>query len=111
MFLRVYSGDDGQSHFEELEIPFGPDGRSPVQEVRSISFHRQEPGRFLDFHTVSERSYFITLSGEGEVGNGNGEVRHLGPGDMTICEDFTGQGHSMRIVSNEARIFARITLA
>ena len=111
MFLRIYAGDDGISHFEELDIPFEPDGRSPVQAVKSISFRRQEPGSFVDFHTVQEPAYFITLSGEGEVSNGHGEVRRIGPGDMTLCEDLTGKGHSMRIVSNEARIFARIILA
>jgi hypothetical protein len=45
------------------------------------------------------------------VGIGNGEVRRINPGDMTLCEDLTGQGHSMRIVSKEPRIFARIVLA
>jgi len=111
MFLRIYTGKDGQSHFEELKIPSGPEGRSPLQIAKSISFHHQEPGRFIDFHTVPERSYYITLSGQGEVGIGNGEVRRINPGDMTLCEDLTGQGHSMRIVSKEPRIFARIVLA
>jgi len=111
MILRIYSGDDGLSHFEDTEIPFEASGVSPVQAVKSISFHRQEPGRFVDFHTISERAYFITLSGEGELSNGNGEVRHVGPGTISLCEDFTGKGHSMRIVSNEPRVFVRIVLS
>jgi quercetin dioxygenase-like cupin family protein len=111
MFLRIYAGNDGQSHFEEMDIPSGPAGRSPVQAVKTISFTHQKPGTVIDFHTVPERSYYITLSGAGEVGIGNGEVRRIGPGDITLCEDLTGQGHSMRIVSKEPRVFARIVLA
>ncbi len=111
MFLRVYTGEDGRSHYEELEVPSGPDGRSPVQAAKAISFRHQEPGMFLDFHTVAERSYFITLSGQGEMGFGNGEVRRIGPGDMELCEDLTGQGHSMRVIGNKPRVYARLVLA
>lgn len=111
MFLRVYAGEDGHSHFEELEVPSGPGGRSPAQKAKEIAFHRLEPGRFVDFHTVPERSYYITLSGEGEIGVGNREVRRLRPGDMTLCEDLTGQGHSMRVIGDKPRIFLRVTLA
>ena len=110
MYLRMYSGDDGLSHFEELEFPFGPGGISPEQAVKTISFHRQEPGLFIDFHTISERAYYITISGEGELSNGV-EVKRITPGSITLTEDSTGKGHSMRIVSKEPRIFARIALA
>ncbi len=111
MFLRIYSGADGQARFDELDVPSGPDGRSPFQAAKHICFYHQEPGTFVDFHTTPEPSFFITLSGQGEVGIGSGEVRRIGPGDMTLCEDVTGQGHSMRVIGNKPRIFARITLA
>ena len=111
MFLRIYTGQDGRAHFEELEVPSGPSGRSPLQAAKNISFYHQPPGTFVDFHPTPEPSFFITLSGQGEVGIGSGEVRRIGPGDMTLCEDKTGQGHSMRVIGDQPRIFARITLA
>ena len=26
-FVRIYTGDDGESHFEDLEFPYGDDPR------------------------------------------------------------------------------------
>jgi len=111
MFLKIYTGEDDKSHIEETEIPMGPDGRSPIQEAKDICFCRQEPGTFIGFHTTPEPAYFITLSGQGEVAVGSGETRRLGPGDMTLCEDVKGQGHSMRIIGDKPRIYVRIKLA
>lgn len=111
MFLRIYSGEDGQSHFEEIEVPSGPDGRSPLQAAKAISFFHLPPGSRVDFHTVPERSLYINLSGEAEVGIGSGEVRRIRPGDVTLCEDLTGQGHNMRVLGKKPRVMARIVLA
>ncbi len=110
MYYRIYTGDDGQSHFEVMSLPFTIDGKPVLQAAKTISFHVQPPGTFVDFHTVPEKAYFITLAGQGEVSNGLGEKHLLNAGDMTLCEDFTGQGHAMRIVSTTPRVFARIIL-
>jgi len=110
MLYRIYTSGDGKSHFEEMKIPAAIDGKPLMQAAKAISFHTQPPGTFVDFHTVPEKAYFITLSGQGEVSNGLGEKHLLGPGDMTCCEDLTGQGHAMRVVSKVPRVFARIVL-
>ncbi len=110
MFIRIYSGKDGKSHFEEMKIPATPDGKPLLQSAKSISFHTQAPGTLVDFHTVSEKAYYFTLSGQGEVSNGLGEKYLLGPGDMSLCEDLTGQGHSMHIIGTVPRVFARVVL-
>ena len=111
MFLRVYTDEDGLSCYEELEVPSGPDGFSPIQAAKIISFQHQEPGRFVDWHNAKEPTYFITLSGQADLGFGNNEWRRISPGDMTLVEDLTGQGHRVRVVGSEPRVFARIVLA
>lgn len=111
MFLRIYTGEDGRSHCEELLVPSGSGGRSPAQAVKTLSFTHQPPGTFVDFHTTPERSFYIHLSGQGELGFGNGETRRVGPGDMTLCEDRTGQGHTMRVIGDGPQVFVRIVLA
>ena len=111
MFVRIYAGEDGQSHFEELELPTGPAGRSPLQAATGIGFLRMEPGKFMDWHHAPRRQYVITLSGEAEFGIGDGTVRRLGPGDVLLAEDLTGRGHTTRVVGSEPRVSVAIPLA
>ena len=111
MFVRLYSGEDGQSHFEELDLPLGPVERSPMQAATGITFRSSEPGEFIDWHTAPRRQYVITLSGQAEIGIGDGTVRQLGPGDVMLAEDLTGQGHTTRAIGNEKRVSVAIPLA
>ena len=53
----------------------------------------QAPGRYAVF----------TLSGAVDIEIGDGTVRRLGPGDILIAEDLTGQGHITREVGPEPR--------
>lgn len=111
MFVRIYSGEDGQSHFQELDLPMGPPGRSPMQAATGISFSRSESGHFMDWHNAPRRQYVITLSGHFEIGIGDGTVRRLGPGDVLLAEDLTGRGHTTRVVGSETRLSVTIPLA
>ena len=82
LITRVYSGEDGKSHFEDLDITDHPDLDS-LTKVTSIRFRIGEPGNFSDWHQESRRNYIITLSGE-RTGPGR---RHLSavwprPGDV-----------------------------
>ncbi len=59
MFVRLYSGDGGQTHFEELGPPVG---QSPVQAATSITFLRSEPGDFVDWHTAHHDASMLSPS-------------------------------------------------
>ena len=37
-------------------------------------------------------------------GTGDGILHILGPGDMMLAEDITGQGHTTRVIGNKDRI-------
>ena len=117
MFVRIYSGEDGQSHFEEIDPPMAPVQHSPpyivqVQAATGIAFHdySKEP-KFFDWHTAPQSLYVIVLSGQIEFAILDGTVRTLGPGDVLFEDDTTGQGHTTRVVSNEPWMFATIPLA
>ena len=106
---RIYTGDDGQSHFENLEIDNHPNFDS-LSAVTSIRFRVGEPGNFSDWHQESRRNYIITLSGEGEIGIGDGSLRRFGPGQVMLVEDLTGQGHTTLVSSSEPRITIAVPL-
>lgn len=111
MLLRIYTGDDGRSHFQELPIPTGPGDNSPFQPATGVSFRQSQPGYFNDWHNAPRRQYVITLSGQFEIGIGDGTVRRMGPGDVLLAEDVTGQGHTIKVVGNQTRVSVAIPLA
>lgn len=109
LITRIYTGADGQSHIEEMETDAFPNPAS-LAEVESIRFRTQEPGQFSDWHVESRRNYIITLSGEGEIGLGDGSAHKIGPGRVMLVEDLTGQGHTTRVSSSVPRVTVAIPL-
>jgi len=112
--FRLFSGNDGQSHVEPLNVEMHPEGqglRSAWQAAKSVSFSRVEPGTFMDWHNAPRRQFVITLAGAVEIGLGDGTVHRFGPGEGVLAEDLTGKGHTTRAVGNEPRITLTIPLA
>ena len=110
MFARLYTGDDGRSHIEDLDLDAGPIKWLTEQPTASIAFRISEAGRFVDWHTAPRRQYMITLSGQVEIGLGDGTLRRFGPGDVMLAEDLTGEGHTTRVVSDGPRTAAVVPL-
>jgi hypothetical protein len=106
MFQRIYTGADGRSHFEMLDLPLGPIKVDPANPIR---IGRMEPGYFYDFHTSPRRQYVITLAGHIDQGIGDGTVVRFGPGDVMLEEDMTGEGHTTQI-GDEPRVYLVIPL-
>ena len=106
---RLYSGPDGQSHIEEMAVATHPSLTS-LMATKGIVFASQEPGRFSDWHNAPRRQYVITLSGEGEIGLGDGTILRFGPGHVTLAEDLTGKGHTTRVIGNVPRVTATVHL-
>src|SRR5688500_3454034 len=112
---RIFTGPDGQTHAEEIELKLAPGGGSTeVSEMvmaTGAQFRRQASNYFEDWHTAPRRQYVITLSGQGEIEIGGGQRIPLGPGHILLVEDLTGKGHISRGVGTEDRISILIPLA
>jgi len=109
-FIRLYTGDDGETHCEERDVAELADLPSPQNATRA-SFHSSAAGHFSDWHPAPRRQYVITLTGEGEIGLKDGTLIRLKPGDVNLAADTTGGGHTTRVVSNVPRITVQIPLA
>lgn len=119
---RLYSGEDGQSHFEDLWFPLveNVNHPCPTMEGRSIgfmtafpasemSFRVTPPGGDHDFHWSPGRAFQLTLIGLLELEVGDGTKRRFGPGDVLIIdEQGKGQGHRSREL--EPRLTANVKL-
>jgi hypothetical protein len=116
---RVYSGKDGRSHLEPLALDMKPfkdhEGSygeaSPMQAASGIAFRVAPPGYVLDWHCAPRRQYSISLSGTAEIEVGDGTKARVGPGDVVLAEDLTGQGHVTRVVGDQPRFYAIVPLA
>jgi len=107
--FRLYSGDDGESHMEELDLASHPE-LTALRSAKGVVFRSTPPGSFSYWHTAPRRQYIITLSGEAEIGLGDGTIHRLGPGDVNMAEDLTGHGHTTRVVGRVPRVTATIHL-
>jgi quercetin dioxygenase-like cupin family protein len=108
--FRMYTGPDEKSHLEEQSLEQHPMLKRPQAAVH-IVFAQQPGGTFLDWHPAPRRQYVILLSGEIEIGFGDGTVRRFGPGDARLVEDTTGQGHTTRYIGAGPVVTAVIPLA
>ena len=108
---RIYTGNDGESHFEELQLPFEAVAnaeRTAAQNASSITFSRTQPGTFSDWHPAPRRQYVITLAGQTEIGLGDGTKRTFYPGDVLLADDLTGHGHTTEATGGEVRVSVAI---
>jgi uncharacterized cupin superfamily protein len=92
---------------EELDLASHPE-LTELKAAKGVVFRAAEPGRFSDWHNAPRRQWIITLSGQAEIGLGDGTVQRLGPGDVNMAEDLTGRGHTTRVVGNAPRVTATI---
>jgi len=110
MFVRLYSGEDNQSHFEELELPSDTVMHSGMHVTAGVNFRSFAAGYFSDWHTAPRRQYIAVLSGTMDIGIGDGNHRQLGAGDVLLVEDLEGQGHTTSTVGGEPRVSLTIPL-
>jgi quercetin dioxygenase-like cupin family protein len=111
MASRIYTGTDGQSHSEEIEIKITNGNNSDMLKATGVQFRRQPPGYFNDWHPGPRRQLIITLSGRGEMEVAGGRKIDLVPGRIELIEDLTGKGHITRVVGKEDRVSIAIPLA
>ena len=103
LVTRIYTGDDGQSHFEELDLPMGlsENGAMSTKIPLESMFFRDttEAGMEVwEFHVAPRRQFAIHVIGQTEIEIGDGTKRTFGPGDVLLADDQTGQGHISRQV-------------
>jgi hypothetical protein len=104
---RVYSDNNGDSRFEDIEIDLldrGEIGRlSENVEVKSLQFRKVSPDYDYDFHHAPQRQYIVLLDGGVEIETSLGEVRLFQTGEILLMEDTTGRGHRTRNLEKRER--------
>jgi len=98
----MYTGDDGESHFEKLDLELIPHGDavalSSLQPCDEVQFAETGSGGGYDWHNAPRRQYVITLSGTLRFENRLGDAQEIRPGDILLAEDCTGGGHKWKLI-------------
>ena len=108
--FRLFTGPDQQSHIEPIDLAKTKQWTDGLATTK-ISFSDWPVGRNIDWHPAPRRQFVIILSGQLEIGLGDGSKQVFGPGDARLVEDTTGKGHTTRVVGNERCVTATIPLA
>ena len=102
--IRLYTGDDGVTHLEDMEPK---DMRFPASEmvIRSQATNLPSP-----WHNAPLRQVLIVRTGNVKVEVEDGDVRQLGPGDIVLEEDLTGKGHRGLPVDDQPVVLSAVVL-
>src|ERR1700726_3098707 len=82
MIVGIYTGHDGQTHFEDLPLPAEESPNVALQAGANLVFRCFPADYWSDWHTAPRRQYIFILVGQMEIGIGDGTTRRFGPGDV-----------------------------
>ena len=103
--VRIWTGADGDSHFEEGVIDFSKgergDALSTVISGASLSFQETSSGGSYEWHKDPVPRFVITLSGTLEFETKGGERFTIRPGDILLAQDNTGSGHRWKLIGED----------
>lgn len=111
MVARLYCDDDGESRFDEVEMPMSavqyappapPLDLSDALTATRVSWLRFPAGWSDTAHPSPRRQLFVVLAGQVEGWTSTGETRRFGAGGCLLMEDTTGKGHGARPLDGEA---------
>ena len=112
---RIYTGEDGESHFAEIDIPIRDAGEigalSERFPVSSIIFRETDGDYDYTWHNAPCRQFVLMLEGSVEIEVSDGTRRTFHSGDILLAEDTTGRGHISRAVNRQPRKSVFVTLA
>ena len=108
--VRVYTGADGESHFEDVTPDQFAEIVNRLGDGGIILNQRPSPS-LHDYHNAPRRQYVVMMSGVSEYEAADGTKRRLVPGDVLIAEDLTGRGHIARNIGDEFRVSLAVPLA
>lgn len=101
--IRLWTGDDGQSHFEDgsIDLELGRNGDMLTGKIAAttVSFEETASGGTFDWHTAPVRQLVITLSGVLDFETRAKRHFILKPGIILLAEDTAGGGHAWRLTN------------
>lgn len=119
-YVRIFSDEQGESHFEEIEVSLLPREFAPpapplnvalLGEARAAALVGGEPTWHGEIaHPTPKRQLMCILSGSFATTASDGETRTFLPGDLLLLEDVSGKGHSTRLLEETVVLAVELAL-
>ena len=116
-YLRIFSDEEGCSHFETRKIDLeAKDYAPPAPSLNTSNTETADSSVFLElpigwyghWHPTPVRQWLILMTGMCEYEVGDGERTTCKAGDVVLLDDLTGKGHQTRVLGDEAVRIAAI---
>ena len=111
---RVYSDENGDSRFEDIQVPLNDSGEigslSEPHPASSVIFREVKHDYDYDFHNAPQKQYLVLIDGVIEIETTLGEKREFRAGDVLLLEDTKGKGHRTRNLQQAIRRSIFITI-
>ena len=108
-YLRIYSDENGCSHFETNHIDLESTDYAPpapsldtskLKPASNSVFLNLPIGWYGEWHPTPVVQWLILMSGELEFETGDGERLNRRAGDVVLLADTSGKGHQTRVLGN-----------
>ncbi|MEZ2128666.1 MULTISPECIES: hypothetical protein [unclassified Sinorhizobium] len=103
--VRMWTGDDGNSLFEEgaIDLAEGTRGDSASAPVTAmeLSFQETRSGGSYEWHQDPIPRFVLTLAGTLEFETKSGATFTIRPGDVLLAQDNSGTGHKWKLIGEE----------
>ena len=104
---KIFSDENGESHFKDLEIPLINQGEigflSEDINVEKLQFRKVSADYDYDFHHAPQKQYIVLLDGGVEIKTSLGEIRQFQTGEILLVEDISGKGHKTKNLKKKMR--------
>lgn len=101
--IRVYAGEDGATHIDEVHYSMAKTKHGLIAEnvqVSEIALYTSDgDAGDVPFEVAPCRQLVIPLAGRAEVEASDGTKRVLEVGSILLAEDTSGKGHRIRTLS------------
>jgi quercetin dioxygenase-like cupin family protein len=111
---RLYSGTDGESHFDEVEVNLFSSGSGLVMskpfKAKNVCIKADNGNCDVPWHNHPNRFLTAVIEGEVEMEVRDGTKRRFNVGDIFLDEDTTGRGHLTRAVNGKPHMLFQVEL-
>jgi hypothetical protein len=120
-YIRLYADEQGESHFEDVEISLAPvDFAPPAPPLNIAPFLPAARSLWVGApvgwagdtpHPAPQRQIFCAVQGEYEITASDGGVRRFSAGSVLVLEDTWGKGHATRITGEAGVLVFAVVMA
>lgn len=104
---KIFSDENGESHFEDIEIPLIDQGEigflSEDIMVKKLQFRKVSADYDYDFHHAPQKQYIVLLHGGVEIETSLGDIRQFKTGEILLVDDISGKGHKTKNLEKKER--------